>query len=325
MIPFKPELNSTDEALLHKMRLERFKMRVVDPKWYKSDLQDSVLILEALSPVYIDMAIKGFSPLMDAAHIILGANSISLYFSQEWIADYYKDGNVCGQMLYPQNFRSITNTRDFDMSMATLEREATEQISNGVNNEESPTQNNDYISLDQLRAMAVEISGENEELIAWMEQNGVSIPVRFFNGVPRYQTKAIFKCATDWNNWKIQSAMSRYLGTSSTSNNVMPVEASNGVHPTGEKELKLLRTPSGFKPVKSGKDKYVKTVRALVEALPHDRQNEYLSHILEQSQIGTAFLTRMSKQFDDKDAFARLLEAFQDHAGADKEEQPAAA
>lgn len=243
---------------------------------------------------------------MDAAHNILGVKSIKLFYANEWIADYYKENNVGNKI--------------FSM-IATLEREATEVNSQQTSSPaiESNGQNNDYISLDQLRAMAVEISGENEEFLGWMEMNNVTIPTKFVAGIPRYQTKAIFKAATDWNNAKIQTAMSRYLGigmatspmTAASDNRTGGGAASSGA----TSGLKLLRTPSGFKAVKTGKDKYIKTVKGLIAAVPSERWAEYQQHILDQDEMGTAFVTRLSKQFDEKDAFAKLLEAFQEEAG----------
>lgn len=304
MQPFKAEINQQDWAILHKMRLERFVEVLADPSWYSIDLQDDTLLLEARSTTYVDMTIKGFDILMDAAYLILGAKSISLYCTQEWIADYYKD---------------IVDTRDRDM-IATLEREVQGVANNAESSapqSSSVTPNNDYISLDQLRAMAVEISGENEELLAWMEQNNVTIPTRFMAGVPRYQTKAIFKAATDWNNAKIQSAMSRYLGIGNSSQAAEKVTSQNndGTTDAPSSGLKLLRTPSGFKATKTGRDKYSKTVKALIAAIPSERWMEYQQHILSGDEMGTAFVTRLSKQFDEKDAFAKLLEAFQEEAG----------
>lgn len=197
-----------DKAILARMRLERFASTLIDDgrfanrlwhRAYKFKVAGLTLHLEAVAPFWVDAAIRGFSILMDAAHNILGVHSIKLFYANEWIADYYKEKSVGNKI--------------FSM-VATLEREATEVNSQQTSSPaiESSGQNSDYISLDQLRAMAVEISGENEEFIGWMEQNNVTIPTKFVAGIPRYQTKAIFKAATDWNNAKIQMAMSRYLG-----------------------------------------------------------------------------------------------------------------
>lgn len=299
-------LTTEDKAILARMRLERFASTLIDDRAYKFKVADETLHLEAVAPFWVDAAIRGFPILMDAAHNILGVKSIKLFYAKEWIADYYKENNVGNKI--------------FSM-VATLEREATEvnaqqSLAPAI---ESSGQNSDYISLDQLRAMAVEISGENEEFIGWMEQNNVTIPTKFVAGIPRYQTKAIFKAATDWNNAKIQTAMSRYLGIGMATSPMTAASdnRSNGGVASSQNSsgLKLLRTPSGFKAVKTGKDKYIKTVKGLIAAVPSERWAEYQQHILDQDEMGTAFVTRLSKQFDEKDAFAKLLEAFQEEAG----------
>lgn len=299
-------INAFDLIILEKLRLERFSKSLGDKNGYKFSVRKGQLCMEAVAPFWIDVAIKGFPIFMEVAYNILGVESIKLVYANNKIADYYRGNSVkCAN-----NFM-----------VATLERDGVTEV-NGVQTASlatSPGQNSDYISLDQLRAMAVEISGENEEFIAWMEQNNVTIPTKFISGIPRYQTKAIFKAATEWNNSKIQTAMSRYLGIGVM--NTTPMQEreniSNGVSDSSPTSgLKLLRTPSGFKPIKSGKDKYIKTVKALIAALPSEKVQEYQRHILDQNEMGTAFVTRLSKQFDEKDAFAKLIEAFQEEAGA---------
>ncbi len=301
------DINAFDLSTLERLRLERLSDVCGDKKGYKFKLEGGQLYMEAISPFWIDVAIRGFQFLMEVAYNILGVESIKLIYANKSIADYHR-----------------VNSVGIKKSMvATLEREETTAVNNVQTASPATStqqQNSDYISLDQLRAMAVEISGENEEFIAWMEQTNVTIPTKFVAGTPRYQTKAIFKAATDWNNSKIQMAMSRYLGVGVSAN---PQPSSNETSANGTQapstpasKLKLLRTPSGFKPIKSGKDKYIKTVKALIAALPSDKVGEYQRHILDQDEMGTAFVTRLSKQFDEKDAFAKLIEAFLEDATA---------
>jgi hypothetical protein len=306
MSSFIPAVNPQDEAILHKLRLARFSQTIVDPQWYKIDVQDEVLILEATSPTFVDMAIKGFEILMDSAYIVLGVKTISLYYTQEWIADYTRE--------------MIVGNGEFSM-VATLEREQSAEVSN-LQTEAQPMiesrQNTDYISLNQLRDIAVGISGENEEFLNWMEEQGITVPMRLFNSVPMFQAKAIIRAAEQWNTSKFQGVLSRHLGIPATAPVTQEQSATtNGAAPTVAKNaepLKLLRTPPGFKPVKSGRDKYAKTIKSLASTVSEDRWPEYVQSILEQDDKGVAFLTRLAKNFDDKDAYASLLEAAQEYA-----------
>lgn len=301
LIPANKILSPSDRQRLQQMSLERFAQCCIDhPKCHKLDIQDNVLLIEVIAPVFINRVIRGFNQLLDAAYLVLGCNSISLFFANEHIADYTR-GN--------------TFHLGLDDMVATLEREQVEVKASEEN--QTPTPTNDYISLPQLREMSERLGGENDEFMAWMETNDINVPSRFYNGVPYFQKKAIAKATEQWNLSKIQGIMAEFLGTPNTvKNTTIPEAAVNGIAPAqseDSEEMKLLRTPPGFSIVKTGKDKYQKTVKKLADALG-DRWPKYQQHLVEVSLIGDKFLGRLARQFGDKDAYAKLHEAVQDFA-----------
>lgn len=314
---FIPELNPNDQAILRKHQLERFAYVLADAEWYKIDIQEDCLILEALETCWADLAIRGFNILMEAATIILGCNSISLFYADEWIADYTRE--------------MIVGHGEIDSMIATLDREMTTDSLVVDQQQQASTQspqNTDYVSLDQLRAMAVEIGGENEEFLGWMESQGIPIPTRFFNGVPRYQSKAIIKAAQDWNNQKMHRALSRFFGTTPEQLPAVPAHKEDGTVSTPgtskSAPLKMLRTPSGFKPITTGRDKFAKTMKVLAEGVG-TRWPEYLQLIVNQDEIGVSFLNRIAKPFNSTDAYAKLLEVAQNIANGVEHPEEAAA
>lgn len=292
-----------DKALLHQLRLQRFVEVLADPTWYKVAVHGDRLILNAMSPCWVDIAINGLPVLLEAAYLILGTNWISLYCANILVANYYS------KQVDRQEVKSM---------VATMDRPTTEEPAHSF----VSGSNTDYVSLDQLRSMALEIGNDNEEFLEWMEQSAISIPTRFFNGVPRYRTSAIVKAATDWNAAKFQSILSKYTVSpiSSTASIEASVSSPNGISntssaPSIEKSgsLKVLRTPEGFKPFTTGRDKYAKTIKALFDAVQPEKRAEWQQHLTTQSDTGVRFLSRLAKAFGTNDAYSELLETINDY------------
>lgn len=291
-----------DRKVLERMRLKRFESVIADSKWFKIRVKNDTLVMDALAPIWVDAAITNSNYLSELVAIIFGLSKISICYANELIAHYTKS--------------NISNEAgEFDMVATLMEQTTIEQSldQTPVNND---VRNTDYVSLDQLRAMATEI-GNGEEFIDWMEANGITLPTRFFNGVPRYQSKAIIKAAGDWNQTKIAHVLSRHFGGASPS----PASAAansqeNGMTNSGsstsssKEPLKMLRTPQGFK-IATGRDKYKKTIQTLAESVNEGRWSEYQHHLTTQTEMGVNFLKRMAKQFggNANEAYTQLLDA----------------
>lgn len=276
MLPLTPY----DNDLLRNFRLARFFQ--IAPTYLALcilQLSQDTLAIVTQNQETISAITNDIQQVIETSYIVFGVTKIQIYCSQEQIGDYTYKNKVSASH---QNM------------VAVLENPA---VSNNV---ATPTESFDYISWEQLTSLAIEISPDND-FLNWMENSESALQVRIVGGMPKYATKNIVKAAAEWNSNKMQAVFERYLGQP-------PSMKQNGIVRTTSDDLKVLRTPSGFKPTKGGKDKFAKTISDLALSCS-DRWAQYRSHILAQDKPGEAFLGRLAKHFSEKDAYLKLLEA----------------